>query len=219
MTIIQCCCRVQGWLDATRKLDFIAPLLLRLFLAPVFISAGLTKMAGFESTVAWFGNPEWGLGLPFPWLMAFLATATELVGGFLLLLGLGTRYIAAPLMITMLVAIFAVHWDSGWFAIAPSDPATSMAQPLAALGIKTAEESLVNSEAVGQRLAAARNLLREQGNYSWLTEKGSFVILNNGIEFAATYFIMLLSLFFTGGGCYLSLDYWIKRALRCSSPG
>lgn len=58
-------CRIHGWLDTTRKLDFLAPLLLRLFLAPVFIAAGLTKMATFDSTVSWFGNPEWGLGLPF----------------------------------------------------------------------------------------------------------------------------------------------------------
>ncbi|MGB5096622.1 MAG: hypothetical protein WBN82_01805 [Porticoccaceae bacterium] len=44
-----------------------------------------------------------------------------------------------------------------------------------------------------------------------LAEKGNFVVLNNGIEFAATYFIMLLSLFFSGGGRYVSLDYWLAR--------
>jgi len=37
------------------------------------------------------------------------------------------------------------------------------------------------------------------------------VILNNGIEFAATYFIMLLALFFIGAGRYFSMDYWIRR--------
>jgi uncharacterized membrane protein YphA (DoxX/SURF4 family) len=40
------------------------------------------------------------------------------------------------------------------------------------------------------------------------------VILNNGIEFAATYFIMLLALFFIGAGKYLSVDYWIARRYR-----
>jgi len=39
-------------------------------------------------------------------------------------------------------------------------------------------------------------------------------VLNNGIEFAATYLVMLLSLFFTGGGRLLSLDYWLQRQLR-----
>jgi putative oxidoreductase len=204
-------------LNVTRKADFIAPLLFRLYLAPVFIAAGLTKMSAFDSTVAWFGNPDWGLGLPLPWLMAFLATATELVGGFLLLFGLATRYIAGPLLVTMLVAIFAVHWEDGWFAIAPSNPDTSMAKPLAAIGFPGAAESLENSEEVGQRLSKAKSILREHGNYNWLTGKGSFVVLNNGIEFAATYFIMLLSLFFSGAGRYLSLDYWILRKIKRSS--
>lgn len=205
--------RIHQWLDLTRKVDFLAPLLLRLYLAPVFIAAGLNKIGSFDSTVSWFGNPEWGLGLPLPWLMAFLATAAELVGGFLLLLGLGTRYIAVPLMITMLVAAFAVHWDNGWFAIAPSNPQTSMAQPLAAVGLPGAEASLANSEEVGKRLEAARSILKEHGNYDWLTARGNFAILNNGIEFAATYFIMLLVLFFHGAGRYLSLDFWIGRRL------
>ncbi|MEQ9394319.1 HvfX family Cu-binding RiPP maturation protein [Haliea sp.] len=205
--------RSRDLLDRSRGIDFLAPLFLRLFLAPVFISAGLTKMMGFESTVAWFGNPDWGLGLPLPWLMAFLATATELIGGFLLLFGLATRFIAIPLMITMLVAIFTVHWQDGWFAIAPSDPSTSMAAPLAAVGFPGAEASLANSEEVAKRLTAARGLLREHGNYSWLTEKGSLVVLNNGIEFGATYFIMLLALFFSGAGRFISVDYWIGRWL------
>lgn len=216
-TMTQLPCRIHTWLNATRKLDFIAPLLLRFYLAPVFIAAGLTKMAAFDNTVAWFGNADWGLGLPFPWLMAFLATATELVGGFMLLFGLATRYIAVPLMITMLVAAFAVHWNDGWFAIAPSDPSTSMAKPLAAVGFPGAEASLANSEEVGRRLDAARSILREHGNYSWLTGKGNLVVLNNGIEFAATYFIMLLSLFFTGAGRYLSADYWIDSRFKTRS--
>ncbi|MCR9184320.1 MAG: DoxX family protein [Halieaceae bacterium] len=209
--------RSRDVLDRSRNIDFLAPLLLRLFLAPVFIAAGLTKMMDFESTVSWFGNPDWGLGLPLPWLMAFLATSTEILGGFLLLFGLATRLIAIPLMITMLVAIFTVHWQHGWFAIAPSDPSTSMAAPLAAVGFAGARESLTNSEEVGERLSAARSLLREHGNYSWLTDKGSLVVLNNGIEFGATYFIMLLSLFFTGAGRFVSVDYWVGRWLNRTS--
>ena len=62
-----------------------------------------------------------------------------------------------------------------------------------------------------ERLSRARSILKENGNYEWLTEQGSFVVLNNGIEFAATYFIMLLALFFIGGGRYVSIDYWIAR--------
>lgn len=126
--------RIHTALNHTRIADFLAPLLLRLFLAPVMFSAGYNKAMSFEGTVSWFGNTEWGLGLPFPALLAFLATATELVGGVLLLLGLFTRYISIPLMFTMLVAIGTVHWGNGWFAIAPGNPATSMAAPLATVG-------------------------------------------------------------------------------------
>ena len=32
---------------------------------------------------------------------------------------------------------------------------------------------------------------------------------NNGVEFAVTYILMLLILFFCGGGRFLSLDYWV----------
>ncbi|MCC1496350.1 DoxX family protein [Alcanivorax sp. 1008] len=209
--LIQLFSRLHSLFNHTRRLDFLAPLLLRLFLAPVMIAAGWQKAGSFESTVAWFGNDDWGLGLPFPALLAALAIATELFGGILLLVGLATRYVAVPLMITMLVAALSVHWQNGWFAVAPSNPQTSMARPLAVLGIPAAQRSLENSAEVGQRLQAAKGLLREHGNYSWLTEKGSFVVLNNGIEFAATYFVMLLALFFYGAGRWLSMDYWIER--------
>lgn len=90
---------------------------------PIFWMAGTHKLADMESTIAWFGNPGWGLGLPFPALLAWLAALTEAGGAVLLLLGLAVRWISIPLMVTMLVAIFAVHWEFGWQAIAdPSAP-------------------------------------------------------------------------------------------------
>jgi putative oxidoreductase len=169
-------------------LDGLAPLALRLYLVPVFWMAGTQKLSGIDSTIEWFGNPEWGLGLPAPELLAYLAAYTEAVGALLLLLGLATRWVSIPLMITMLVAIFAVHWDHGWAAIADS-----------------------SSQEIAVRLGAAKDILREHGNYSWLTEKGGFVILNNGIEFAVTYLLMLLALLFTGGGRFVSVDYYLSR--------
>lgn len=178
-------------LDVTKSIDFLAPLALRIYLFFPFWMAGTTKLNSFADTVAWFGNSDWGLGLPFPEMLAFLATWTEILGAVLLLVGLATRYITIPLIITMLVAIFAVHLDSGWYAIAQSaDPE------------------------VAERLNRAKDILREHGNYSWLTEKGGFVILNNGVEFAVTYLLMLLVLFFQGAGRYFSIDYWIKKRFR-----
>ena len=187
------------------------PLACRLYLAPVFIGVGAHKFANFEDMVAWFGNPYWGLGLPLPTLLVFLAASAELLGGLALLLGVATRLSAISLIITMLVAMVTSHWDNGWFAIAPGDPSTSTAAVLAAVGISAAQRSLANSEEVGERIGAAKSILRKPGNYSWLTQQGNFVILNNGIEFAATYLILLLSLLFTGGGRWVSLDYWIAR--------
>ncbi len=192
--------------------DGLPALLLRLYLAPIFITAGLHKINHIDDIISWFGNPDWGLGLPAPELMAYMAAYTEFLGGFALLFGLATRLTAIPLMVTMIVAAVTAHWDNGWFAIASSSQETSIAYVLEMVGFPGAKESLENSAEVATRLGGAKEILQEHGNYSWLSGKGGFVILNNGIEFAATYFIMLLSLFFTGGGRYVSADYYLGKA-------
>jgi len=186
---------LQSLLDATRTLDWLAPLALRLYLAPVFWVAGINKLRNFDNTVAWFGDPDWGLGLPFPEFMAGLATGAEVLGAVCLLLGLAVRWISVPLMITMAVAAVTTHWQNGWQAVADK------MSPFPPADIDVAME----------RLDKARSLLKEHGNYDWLTESGGFVISNGGIEWAATYFAMLLPLFFFGGGRFVSLDYWIAK--------
>ncbi len=198
-------------INAFRHIDGLPALLLRVYLAPIFITAGLHKINNIDDIISWFGNPDWGLGLPAPELMAYLAAYTEFFGGFLLLFGLATRLISIPLMITMLVAAFTAHWANGWFAIASSGQETSIAYVLEMVGFPGAKESLENSMEVATRLDRAKEILAENGNYDWLSAKGSFVVLNNGIEFAATYFIMLLSLFFVGGGRYFSVDYYLAK--------
>ena len=191
--------KLYSLLELTRGVDFLGPLALRLYLVPVFWMAGTKKWDSFDSTVAWFGNPDWGLGLPFPLVLAFLATWTEILGAISLLLGLAVRWIAVPLMFTMIVAATTVHLEYGWQAIA--DPGAPFAN-------ERVEELAVKRD-------RARDILREHGNYEWLTTNNTapIVVLNNGIEFAATYFIMLLALFFTGAGRFASLDYWIGRRL------
>ena len=189
---------LEQYLQKLRHIDGLATLALRFILVPVFWMAGVQKLHHFDSTVEWFGNPDWGLGLPLPWLLALLATATELIGAVLLTFGLFTRLITLPLIITMLVAIASVHWEQGWQAIA--DPQAPFAT-----------ESVIASS---EKLERARDILREHGNYTWLTSSGKFVILNNGIEFAAIYLSMLLALLFLGGGHYVSLDYWLMYWLR-----
>ena len=191
--------QLQALLDKTRAFDFLAPLALRLYLVPIFWMAGTSKFNAFEDTAAWFGNPDWGLGLPFPTLMAFLAASTETLGAIMLLFGFGVRWISIPLLFTMLVAIFTVHWQHGWQAIADT---------------KFCLFNCGDAQEAALRLDKAKEILQEHGNYSWLTEQGSFVVLNNGIEFGVTYFIMLLALFFIGAGKYVSVDYWITCKCR-----
>ncbi|MEA3277052.1 MAG: DoxX family protein [Pseudomonadota bacterium] len=190
--------KLQDILDAFRTIDFLGPLALRLYLAPVFWMAGTNKLSHFEDTAAWFGNPDWGLGLPVPHLMAGLATGTEVLGAVFLVAGFAVRWISVPLMVTMVVAAVSVHWQNGWQAVA------DRVSPFPPADIDLAME----------RLDRARSILEEHGNYDWLTGSGSFVISNNGIEWAATYFIMLLVLFFIGSGRYASADYWIARRFR-----
>lgn len=191
-------------LDKSRSADFLAPLLLRLYLAPIFWMAGSNKLSDMAGTIEWFGNADWGLGLPFPALLAWLAALIEAGGAILLLLGLGLRSITLPLMVTMVVAAATVHWQNGWLAIAEG-----------------AGSLFANERTLGaiERLGRAREILQQHGNYDWLTEQGSLVVLNNGIEFAATYFVMLLVLFFTGGGRYVSIDYWLQQRFMPQQAG
>jgi len=202
-TLIKHTNSLHDLLDKTRIFEGLAPLLLRLYLAPVLMQAGYNKLSHFEDTATWFGNPDWGLGLPMPEVMTGLAAGTEFFGGMLLIVGLATRWISFPLMVTMIVAALTVHFDNGWLAISDSSSWLSNDRVMEA----------------GERLSRARSILQENSNYDWITGRGSVVILNNGIEFAATYFIMLLSLFFTGGGRYFSIDYWLARKFRTANKG
>ena len=187
-------CKAQSLLNATRAVDFLGPLALRLYLVPIFWMAGTKKLADMDSIIDWFGNPDWGLGLPFPEFLAWAATLTEAGGAILLLVGLAVRWISIPLMATMVVAAVTVHLPNGWLAIAEGSGPFATERTMGAI----------------ERLDRAKEILGEHANYEWITENGSLVILNNGIEFAATYFIMLLVLFFVGPG-KASIDYFISR--------
>lgn len=180
-------------LSLLKHFDGLAPLAIRIYLAPILMQAGYNKLSHFSDTVEWFANPDWGLGLPMPAVLAALAAGTELFGAIFLLLGLATRLVAIPMIFTMVVAAVTVHWQNGWLAIA--DPSSWLAN----------EQVLASAD----KLSRAKEILQEYGNYDWLTSSGSFVVLNNGIEFAATYALMLLVLLMYGGGRYTSLDYYL----------
>ena len=119
----------QDILDAFKAIDFLGPLAIRLYLAPVFWIAGTNKLNSFEDTAAWFGNPDWGLGLPMPELMAGLATGTEVLGAILLVIGLAVRWISIPLLITMLVAKIRVIAQRMAYLPVARRPVISLAAP------------------------------------------------------------------------------------------
>ena len=83
----------QDTFDKARgALDFVVPVLLRLYLVPVFFIAGSNKWdpfsengtlnppEGLEDVANWFGNPDWGLGLPAPLLMAIRPGQPNILG-------------------------------------------------------------------------------------------------------------------------------------------
>lgn len=182
----------DGVVEKCKKFDFIALLSIRLFLVPVIFVGARSKVLGFSGTVAWFGasTADGGLNLPFPELLAFMAAAVEVLGCICIALGLFTRIMAIPMIFMMSVASAMVHWKHGWDAIATS----SM-------------EASVRLNGFMEWLAVN---FPERFNY--ITELGDPVMLNNGMEFAVTYFVMLMVLFIYGGGRYVSLDYWLKKS-------
>lgn len=85
-------------------------LLARLTLAYGFIDPALNKWNNIDATAGWFES----LGIPFPLLNVYLSASIESLAVVLLALGLLTRFISIPLIVTMLVAIFAVHLGNGF---------------------------------------------------------------------------------------------------------
>ncbi|MYD43871.1 MAG: DoxX family membrane protein [Gammaproteobacteria bacterium] len=158
------------------------------------LQAGYTKFVGFDNTASWFES----MGFPLPVLSVFLVALAEFAGGILLVLGWLTRLVCIPLMIAMLVAAFAVHGENGWLTLSDGNS-------------WLANERVIEAQEKKQEI---RRIMREHGDYRWLTSSGSMTILNNGMQLAITYFLFLLVLLFTGGGRYTSLDYWLGNWLR-----
>jgi uncharacterized membrane protein YphA (DoxX/SURF4 family) len=80
---------------------------LRIVVGLVFVVHGAQKLFGFglAGTAGFLGS----LGIPLPTVAAAALIAVELLGGLALLLGAGTRIVAAALAADMLVAILTVH--------------------------------------------------------------------------------------------------------------
>lgn len=97
-----------------KKYESWSPLLLRLIVGFGFMAHGWAKIsrgtAGFEKLLI-------QTGVPMHHLLSYVAPYTELIGGLAILIGLMTRFVAIPLVITMLVAMFTIHIHYGFSAV------------------------------------------------------------------------------------------------------
>ncbi len=173
-----------GWL---RGLDFLPPLLLRLFLAPLLYVSGSQKLGMFTGDYTswkpwtWFNtdNPvhqatSAGLAkIPFigDSIASLLTTSIgwlEIVGALLLLIGFAVRWISLPLLaLIALTAFMALN---------------------------------------GQDIVATfKEMLMTHG----YTDMSS-----SAFSKAIIYFLMLLTLFFMGAGRFFSVDWFLHRRLH-----
>jgi putative oxidoreductase len=93
-----------------------ATMILRVVLGVVFFPHGMQKLTtmfggyGFTGTMGWFtGN------LHVPALFAFLAIMAEGIGWMGLISGLLTRVAAFGITVNMVVAVYMIHWQNGFF--------------------------------------------------------------------------------------------------------
>ena len=170
-----------GWL---RGFDFLPPLLLRLFLVPLFWISGSQKLGLFTGDFVWYNPLTWAnpevvkataesmANLPligsFSDILPYAIGGLEVAGAFLLFIG------------------FAVRWVS---------------LPLLALIAFTALVSL-NGQDI---FATLKELLMTHG-YTDMS--------NTPFGKTVVYFIMLLTLFFMGAGRFFSVDWFLYRRLQ-----
>jgi putative oxidoreductase len=96
-----------------------AAVLIRLMVGAVFMSEGIQKFL-FPTEI---GSGRFAkIGLPAPEILAPFVGSVEVIAGGLVLLGLGTRFAAVPLLVIMSVALATTKWpiliDRGLWAAA-----------------------------------------------------------------------------------------------------
>ena len=96
--IVEKWARVTAWLD---KLRDVPLLLLRVHMGFLFFGTGKGKVGNVDKVAHFFET----LKIPAPHFNAVLVGWTELIGGILLVLGLASRFSAAALATTMVVAL------------------------------------------------------------------------------------------------------------------
>lgn len=171
-----------GWL---RGLDFLPPLLFRLFLAPLLWVSGQQKMGLFTAAdTAWYNPLTWVNGATYQAaaekmsdlpligglsnMLPALVGGLEIVGAFLLLIGFAVRWISLPLLFLIGLTAF--------MALNGQDIITTLKELFATHGYTDMSTSAFSK--------------------------------------ALMYFLMLLSLFFMGAGRFFSVDWFLYRSLQ-----
>ncbi|MFA6163859.1 MAG: DoxX family protein [Methylobacter sp.] len=92
-------------------------IILRVPIGLILAAHGSQKLFGWFGGYGLDGTGQWmaSVGLNPGFFMALLAGSAEFFGGVALILGLFTRPAAAINAVTMLVALFWVHWGKGFF--------------------------------------------------------------------------------------------------------
>jgi putative oxidoreductase len=83
-------------------------LVVRLYWGWQFAQTGWGKLGNINRVINFFTS----LGIPAPALNAWFISGLELLGGILLIVGLGSRLIALPLVIDMMVAYIAADREA-----------------------------------------------------------------------------------------------------------
>lgn len=96
--------------NLSEYLSSLGLLSIRLLLVYGFYEPAMQKWYNIKGVSTWFDS----IGIPFANLSSYLVAFFETAGVLLLLFGLFTRIITVPLVIIMIIAIFAVHLPNGF---------------------------------------------------------------------------------------------------------
>ena len=105
---------IKNLVGSNAGLDTLA---IRLAAGVIFTAHGAQKLFGWfggyglEGTAGWMAS----IGLEPGYFLALMAGSAEFFGGLFLIFGLLVRPAALVIAVTMLVAIFSVHFENGLF--------------------------------------------------------------------------------------------------------
>ncbi|HSI87596.1 MAG TPA: DoxX family protein [Pyrinomonadaceae bacterium] len=92
-----------------------ALVVIRVLLAAVMFIHGAARIS--NGTVGGFGEFLTSQGLPVGFYIAWGITLFEIIGGVFLAIGFYTWVVALIFVLQLLVGIYLIHWNEGWFVV------------------------------------------------------------------------------------------------------